>query len=115
MKREMFLAGVICLLIIGCAASNNPTAVTKNFFTAIQKNDTKAMGKYATPETISLITMFGTKMQGAISAYGKITATTEAIDGDTATVTVSFENGEDTDITLKKIDGKWKVHMSMEK
>jgi hypothetical protein len=115
MKRKMVFAGVICLLIIGCAASNNPIAAAKNFFAAVQKNDTKAMGKYATPETISLMATFGTKMQGAMSAYGKVTGTTETIDGDTAIVTVSFENGEDTEINLKKIDGKWKVHMSMEK
>jgi hypothetical protein len=111
----MFFAGFICVLIIGCAASNSPTAAAKNFFAAVQKNDTKALGKYATPETISLMAMFGTKLQGTVSAYGKITGTTETIDGDTAVVTVSFENGEDTEINLKKIDGKWKVHMSMEK
>jgi 2-methylaconitate cis-trans-isomerase PrpF len=115
MKRKMLFAGFICLLIVGCAVSNSPAAVTKNFFAAVQKNDTAAMGKYATPETIGVMTMFGTKLQGAISAYGKITGTTETIDGDTAIVTLSFENGEDTEINLKKIDGKWKVHMSMEK
>jgi 2-methylaconitate cis-trans-isomerase PrpF len=115
MKQVMLFAGFISLLIIGCAASNSPTVTAKNFFTAVQKSDTKAMGKYATPETISLMVMFGTKMQGAVSAYGKVTGATETIDGDTAVVTISFENGENTEINLKKIDGKWKVHMPMEK
>jgi hypothetical protein len=40
---------------------------------------------------------------------------TETIDGDTAVVTVAFENGEEANIDLVKVDGKWKVSMSMDK
>jgi hypothetical protein len=81
----------------------------------MQRNDMKTMGKYATPETINLVAMFGTKLQGAIKAYGKITQTTETIIDDTAFVTVSFENAEDIEINLIKVEGNWKVDMSMEK
>ena len=110
MKRMMMLAGVVCVIFIaGCAGSGSPSSVARKFFAAVEKNDIKAMGQVATPETVQMMAMFGEKASGMITAYGKIKSTSEEIDGDTAVVTLIFENGETTDLDLIKIDGKWKV------
>jgi hypothetical protein len=102
--------GLVCFLIFaGCGIADTPSSAARKFYTALQKNDTKLLGQVATPETVQTMAMFGEKVQGMMQAYGKITSTTEQIDGDTAVVSVVFENGETEDLTLKKIDGKWKV------
>jgi hypothetical protein len=75
------------------------------------------MADVATPETMQLMAMFGTKVQGMMAAESqkKVKSITEAIDGDTAVVTIAFENGDEQSIDLIKADGKWKVSMSMNK
>ena len=113
MKRVMMLAGIICVVFIaGCSSNNSPSAAARKFYTAVVKGDAKAMGQVATPETVQVMTMFGEKAQGMLAVYGKITKTTEEIDGDTAVVTLTFENGETDTLHLVKIDGKWKVSMN---
>jgi hypothetical protein len=56
--------------------------------------------------------MFGTKAQGMVTENGKIKTMVESVNGDTAVVKVTFENGEEEDIDLVKVDGKWKVTIS---
>jgi hypothetical protein len=102
--------GISCLLmLVGCANANTPSSVARKFYEALEKNDSKALGQYATAETTQLMAMFGEKIQETLKTNGKITQTTETIDGDTAVVTITFENGDTTDLDLIKIDGKWKV------
>ncbi|MDR2136383.1 MAG: DUF4878 domain-containing protein [Treponema sp.] len=115
MKRSIITLGVLCLFFAGCSLFNSPSTVVRKFYAAAEKGDYTEMGKYATPDTVSLMAMFGTKIQGSLTAMGKITTVSEKIDGDTAVVTVSFENEEDTEVTLIKTEGKWKVHISMDK
>jgi hypothetical protein len=79
----------------------------------VGKNDLKMMAEYATPETVSVMAMFGEKVSGMVSAYGKIDSTSEVVDGDRATVTINFSNGETSDLDMIKVDGKWKVHIDM--
>ena len=117
MKKKYFVAGlVLIVLLAGCSLANSPRAAVQKFFKAVEKNDIKAMAQVATPETVQLMAMFGTKVQGMIAANpnGRIKSISEAIEGDTAVVTVIFENGEETNIDLVKADGKWKVSMSMD-
>jgi uncharacterized lipoprotein NlpE involved in copper resistance len=110
MKHKIMVLGLVCFFVfVGCGNNDTPSSVARKFYTALQKNDTKALGQVATPETVQTMAMFGEKVQGMMQSYGKITNTTEQIDGDTAVVSVTFENGESGDLTLKKIDGKWKV------
>jgi ketosteroid isomerase-like protein len=110
MKRIVVLLGIVSFLVFtGCGNSNTPSSAVRKFFTAIEKKDTKAMEQVATTETVQLVTMLGEKSQGMITAYGKITNTAEEIDGDTATVTVTFESGNTEDFDLVKVDGKWKI------
>jgi hypothetical protein len=110
MKRVMMLTGVMCVLFIaGCGGNASPSDAARKFFAAVEKNDSKAMAKTATPETVQMMAMYGEKAKGEMAAYGKITSITEEIDGDTAVVTVAFENEETLDLDLIKVDGKWKV------
>jgi outer membrane lipoprotein-sorting protein len=113
--RAFFFGLAILVLMAGCSATSSPKAAVQKFYKAIEKNDTKAMAEVATSETVQLMAMFGTKIQGMAAANGKIKTLTETIDGDTAVVTVIFENGEESNIDLIKVDGKWKVSVSMDK
>jgi hypothetical protein len=116
MKKNFIILGIIVVLLAGCLGSaNTPTAVAQKFYKALEKNDQKALAEVATPETVQLIAMFGSKIQGMMAEYGKTKSITETIDGDTAIVTVVFESGEETNLDLVKVDGKWKVSMSMDK
>jgi outer membrane lipoprotein-sorting protein len=116
MKTRTFFFGVVILVLMGaCSAASSPKTAVQKFYKAVEKNDTKAMAEVATTETVQLVALFGTKIQDTVSANGKVKTITETIDGDTAVVTVIFENGEESNIDLIKVDGKWKVSVSMGK
>jgi outer membrane lipoprotein-sorting protein len=114
MKKTIFVIGLVFLAFLaGCAgAGGSPKSVVQKFYKAIEENDSKALAEVATSDTAQLIAMFGTKVQGMVKENGKIKTMTESINGDTATVKVTFENGEEEDIDLVKVDGKWKVTIS---
>jgi ketosteroid isomerase-like protein len=114
MKKLYFILGLAILvaLVASCAGGNSPSSVVQKFFTALEKNDTKALEAVATTETVQLIAMVGEKAGTMATENGKIKSMTETIDGDTAVVVVTFDNGETSDIDLVKVDGKWKVTMS---
>jgi len=107
---------IVVLLVLGMAncggGGSSPTAAAKAFMAAVEKNDTKAMEKVATKNTVALMATFGEKASDSMKKYGKITETTEKIDGDNATVSVTFENGETQEVTLVKENGKWLVNVS---
>ena len=112
MKRVVMAASIVCsvFFIVGCGVlAESPSSVARKFFAAVAKNDVKTMEKVASPEVVQLMGMLGEKPEESLTKFGKITNTTEKIDGDNATVTVTFENGETEELTLKKIDDKWKV------
>jgi hypothetical protein len=112
MKKRLSILGLVVIAFFaGCSAST-PTAAAQKFFAAIEKNDTKALGEVATPETVELIAAFGEKLPNALAEYGKATFGPETIDGDTAVVPVTFANGEGDNLDLVKVDGKWKVSIS---
>jgi ketosteroid isomerase-like protein len=112
MKRVTILAGFFCVLFIAGCSSDSPSSVARKFYAAVEKNDAKAMGQVSTAETVQMMSMFSEKAAGMAAANGKIKSTTEKIDGDTAVVTLTFENGETSDLDLKKVNGKWKVAIS---
>jgi len=116
--KKIFLIGTLVLvaLLAGCSLANSPKATVKKFGKAIEKNDMKALAKVATPETVQLVSMFGSKVQGHAASMSekKIKKVTEEIDDDTATVTIIFADGEEENFDLVKIDGKWKVDISMD-
>jgi ABC-type glycerol-3-phosphate transport system substrate-binding protein len=104
-------AASLVLGLAGCGGSS-PTAAAKAFMEAAQKGDAKAMEKVATKDTTQLMGMFGEKISDSLKDYGKITNTTEKIEGDKATVSLTFENGKTEEITLIKENGKWLVNIS---
>jgi hypothetical protein len=117
MKKRFFIGALVFLTLLNsCSLMNSPKAAVRKFGKAIEKNDMKALAKVATPETVQLMATFGSKIQGYAASMSdrKIKTVTEEIDGDTAVVTVLFADGEEENFDLKKIDGKWKVHISMD-
>ncbi|GHU83864.1 hypothetical protein FACS189468_9350 [Spirochaetia bacterium] len=100
---------VLGLLITACGGGASPSAVVKNFYAAAEKGDAKKLAGYCTPETGALLSALGEKFSEAATTNGKITDTKETIDGDTAQVEITFENGETQNIDLTKVDGKWLV------
>jgi len=105
------LAASLVFGMAGCGGGS-PTAAARAFIAAVEKGDAKALEKVATPDTAALITAFGEKAKTSMAEYGKITGTSEKIDGNNATVTLSFANGETQELTLVKGGGKWKVNVS---
>jgi len=112
--KGMSAALIVVSLALGMAScgGSSPTAAAKAFMAAVEKNDTKAMEKVATKQTIALMATFGEKAAESMKKYGKITGTTEKIDGDNATVSFTFENGETQEVTLVKENGKWLVDVN---
>lgn len=117
MKKKIIIASaiivvaVIVTLVVVNSLSNSPKGVVQRFVKAIEKNDMKALGEVATPETVQLIAMLGSKVQGMIAsqAGGKPKSVTEKIDGDTAIVTILLQDDEEINFDLVKVNGKWKV------
>ena len=117
MKRILkgaLIAIAAASLVLGMAScgGSSPTAAAKAFIAAVEKGDAKAMEKVATKDTVTLMGMFGEKASDSIKEYGKITNTTEKIDGDKAAVSLTFASGKTEELTLIKEDGKWLVYIS---
>jgi hypothetical protein len=119
MKKTLSLAGLISLMLIigfavtSCGGGASPSNVVKQLYTAVEKKDAKKIEELMVPGAGTLVVSMLEKMEGTVKSYGKITKTQETIDGDKATVKVTYENGEQADFDLVKIDGKWKVDLKI--
>jgi len=116
MKNRFFAGTLIFIaLFTGCSLVNSPKAAVQKFAKAVEKNDMKALAEVATPETVRLIEVLGSKTRGYAAGMSekKIKSVTEKIDGNTAEVTVIFEDGDEESFDLVKVDGKWKVSIEM--
>ena len=100
------------MFFVGCG-SPKPSVAAERFYAALAKGDWETVGKYSTPETVSNLTPYASKVQSMLASYGKAKAVKETIEGDNAVVVVEFENKKDDpdELTLIKVNGKWKVHM----
>ncbi len=79
----------------------------------ISKGKFEEAKKYATESTgklIDLIAAMGTEQ--VTHPDFKFKATKEEIDGDQATIYYINADGDEDEIDLIKVDGKWKVNMS---
>jgi len=112
LKRALMAIAAASLVLGMASCGGSPTASAKAFMTAVEKGDSKAMEKVATKDTVMLMGMFGEKAADSMKEYGKVTKTAEKIDGDKATVSLTFENGETEELTLIKEKGKWLVNIS---
>jgi hypothetical protein len=109
MKKGIFVFGwVLIVLLVGCSVGNTPSAVVREYYRALGNNDTKALARVTTSETAKNLSQVGSKAHDHVVALGKIKKITEEIYGDTAEVTVTFEDDEE-EISVIKVNGKWKV------
>ena len=108
MKYFIFSGLAVLFFLSGCWILDSPKITVKKFFNAVQDSDYTAMAEVATPGTVQIFTFAGPILNRTIRPIGRFTAT-EIITGDSAVVSVTFENEETIDINLVKIEGKWKV------
>lgn len=116
----VFAAAV--LLTAGC--SNSPSDVTEKFYNALGNNDQEAIQEYGTDNaakilggTANVITGIKNLLGGKDDQDAKkdsekfktIEIVKEEINGAEATVTAKLEDSKEFKVSVKKIDGKWKV------
>jgi outer membrane lipoprotein-sorting protein len=109
MKKMFLLCGLVIVFFTGCLAGGSPKAAVEKFYKGLETNDTKAIAEVTTPETAELLKLFGPMIQSQIKKDGKFKIGSEKIDGDTAVVTLLYESGEESNVDLVKVDGKWKI------
>ena len=118
MKRTLYLVGVVFfVLIIGfvvlsCGGSS-PSAVFKKYHAASLKGDVKTVTELMEPTAAALVSgmMTSETLKESAAKSGAIVKIDETIDGDTATLVVTYKNGEPDTVKMAKVDGKWKVTM----
>ena len=119
MKRKLFLVGVVSFALIigftvlGCGGGGSPTSVFKKYHAASLKGDMKAVTELMEPSAAALVSSMATgeDLKKAAEESGAIDKIEETIDGDTATLKVTFKNGKTDTVNMVKLDGKWKVSM----
>jgi hypothetical protein len=121
-KATMLTLGMVALVllfclvfVVACGGGGSPSSVVKQLHTALEKGDTKKVEELMTPGGAALVVSMMEKAQGTVEKNGKITKTQETINGDKATVKVTYSNGQEADFDLVKVDGKWKVDLNMSK
>jgi len=116
-KGKVFFIGLVfAVFLANCSFfERSPKETVDKFYKTLEKNDFKAMAEVATPETVELMAVFGTKIQGMMAAKNrKVKTTAEKIEGEKAVVTITFDDNSTEEIDLIKVEGKWKVHVSMD-
>ena len=78
------------MFFVGCG-SPKPSVVAERFNAALAKGDWETVGKYSTPETVSNLSPYASKVQSMLAAYGKAKVVKETIEGDKAAVAVIVE------------------------
>jgi len=120
MKNTFKILGIIAFVavigttMIACGGSS-PSTVVKKFLDAGAKGDAKEMEKYATQETVALLALFGSKGEEMFKNYSQGKILSENIEGDKAVVKIVGADGDESDIDLIKVDGKWVINASMNK
>jgi len=118
MKKTLAIMLVVSLALAGACkggsggsggGGNSPSAAARAYYAALGKGDVDALEKVTTPGMAQLLVGFEDFVKALLAEQGKITNIVEKIDGDTAVVTVTFENGKTEDAKLIKEGGKWKV------
>ena len=105
--KNLLLIALLSLSLVtvsGCGGS--PSSTVEQFFKAIDKGDGKAVEKLAGPGSGMLATPLG-KM--AVMQNGMPKSYSHTINGSSATVTVTYENGQTEKFPLTKVSGKWQM------
>ena len=116
MKKNLFSIGLVSLILIiglalaGCSkGGGSPSSIARQFYAALEKSDSKAIGELMTPDAAATMLVFAEKAKGMIAAKGSIKSTKETINGNTAVVKATFTDGSTEELNFVKVDGKWKV------
>lgn len=114
MVKRGLLVSLLCLGLAACGDA--PEDVAEDFVLSLAKADFDRAMELSTAETAVLLGMFkgaaGKKPEGARDKDVAFKALGTRIDGDTAVVTfVDENNGKEDTLSLKKVDGDWKVAM----
>jgi outer membrane lipoprotein-sorting protein len=106
-KATIILAGISALLLLsGCGQS--PSKVAMAFSEEMAKGNITEAKKYATEQTGQLLDMVASMGAMDTEPDAKFKVTKETIDGSHATVKIE-KDGDEEEMDLVKIDGKWKV------
>jgi len=114
-------AGLISLILIigtalaGCAGGGSPSSVVRQLHTAIEQGDNKTITDLTVSEAAGVIIKMMQTLQQTYADTGGIAKTEQTINGDTASVKVTYKNGDSDNYDLIKVDGKWKVTVKMNK
>jgi len=100
----------MCFLVISCG-SPSPSDMVKKYHDAALKGDVETVKKFVTPDAAALFALISSdQMKEATAKQGKIKKISHTINGDEATVTITYEKNEKEETTkMKKIDGKWLI------
>jgi hypothetical protein len=117
LTKTVLPAIVILLIFQACNMGNSPSKSASKFLNAFNEKDYNEARKYATEETIKLVDLMESlsKMSTSIDSiqHKKIEVVSEKIEGESAIVTFREAGSDETeDLNLKKIDGKWLVHIT---
>jgi hypothetical protein len=118
MKNTIKILGIIAMVaiigltMIACGGGESPSSVARKAIAAVEKGDEKGINATMTAETAALVIPMLEKAKGQMAGKKGIAGTEEKIDGDTAVVKVTFNDGSTDDFKLVKDGGKWKVTIS---
>ncbi|MDR0583759.1 MAG: hypothetical protein LBG57_05335 [Treponema sp.] len=127
-KRKQVLFTTIILATAGiifaaCTQASEPTDIAKVFLNAVEKQNIKKMGQYlATRQEAqahiiqdeNFVKMMCGSIGRELDEKGKVKNMIALVDGDTATVIISLEQGTMQLGMFKEADGKWKIDVAFE-
>lgn len=119
-KSLLILLCSLSMLTVSCKKEPSPEEVARKFLNAFNERKYDEARKFATPETGKLIDVMeklteDLRTQEEHASPPSIEVLGHIIDGDKATVTFrESETGEEQELSMKMVDGKWFVHITKE-
>ena len=117
MKKITLVLMSLAALFIFASCGNSPKSVAVKWYKAVSEGDVKTANKYSTDSTHAFNALIAAALESEKKSdkdkddinetIDKLKSAEEKIDGDTATLVVDGKEG----LTLKKVDGEWKVDM----
>ncbi len=113
MKKILFILAISSLLL-SCSSSGHVKAV-KNFTENMAKGKTEEAKKYATESTAQMLSLVSSMGAGEIDPNFEFELVKDSVVDKKAWVTFINQKGKEETVEVVKIDGKWLVHMDMQK
>ena len=122
LKNLPFIIGVFFTFILFSACMHqDPAKVSIIFIKALNNENYEDAREYSTEETGKLIdlveSLSNVASEGSVSSFGsnEVVVVSKVIDGDVARVEYTYPGLlEAQSLQLKKVDGKWLVHVTKE-